>query len=378
MRIVHISETPAGGVGRHLIELCAGLRSRDCDVHLLYSQRRADGFFRQALENDRGLNAVRIDMHRSIHVHDLAACRRVHRYIVENGPFDVIHGHSSKGGAVARLAAPRGPTRLIYTPHTIYTMNPLLSRPSFQFYRGIELLLARRTDLIIANSPEEKEHILGLGVPAGKVHYVHYGIAPGEQRQCRSARAEFGLPADSLIVGFVGRLEPQKDPELLLRAMAQVMARHSAVVLAVVGTGSLEASLKRLASELGIEPRVFWLGYRPGEKLMAASDLLAVTSRYDAVSYTLIEGLALGLPIVSTDYAGVRVVVDPGVNGFVISSRDPAQFAAALEPLLSDADLRRRFGEASLEKAADFSADEMVARTLELYAAAGSNSKQRV
>src|SRR5260370_15411798 len=210
--------------------------------------------------------------------------------------------------------------------------------------------------------------MLGLGVPARKVHYVHYGISPSERCDRRQARAEFGLPADALIVGFVGRLEPQKDPELLLRAMAQVMSRHPAMVLAVVGTGSLEAPLKRLAGELGIEPRVFWLGYRPGERLMAASDLLAVTSRYDAVSYTLIEGLALGLPIVSTDYAGVRVVVEPGVNGFVISSRDPALFAAALRPLLAAADLRRRFGEASLAKAAGFSVDEMVTRTLDLYA----------
>ncbi len=374
MRLLHITETPAGGVGRHLIELCEGLVSRDCDVHLLYSPRRADGFFIESLERARGLTTSRIDMRRPIHPQDLVACRRVRQYIVRNGPFDIIHGHSSKGGAVARLAAPRGPARLVYTPHTIYTMNPVIGRASFQFYRGIELILAHRTDLIIANSPEEKEHILALGVPARKVHYVHYGIAPSERCERRTVRADLGLPADALIVGFVGRLEPQKDPELLLRAMAQVMSRHPAVVLAVVGTGSLESPLRRLACELGIEPRVFWLGYRSGERLMAASDLLAITSRYDAVSYTLIEGLALGLPIVSTDYAGVRVVVEPGVNGYVISSRDPAPFAAALESLLADANLRRRFGDASLTKAVGFSADEMVTRTLDLYAAARSEA----
>src|SRR5260370_23461048 len=140
MRLLQITETPAGGVGRHLIELCAGLVSRDCDVHLLYSPRRADGFFIEALERARGLTAARIDMRRPIHPQDLVACRRVRQYIVQNGPFDIIHGHSSKGGAVARLAAPRGPARLIYTPHTIYTMNPMIGRASFQFYRGIELI----------------------------------------------------------------------------------------------------------------------------------------------------------------------------------------------------------------------------------------------
>jgi len=370
LRILQITEVPSAGVGRHLSELSVELVERGHDVHLIYSPTRADSFFLNAVKDCESLKKCVVKMRRSPHPSDIAAVGLVNQYILKHGPFDVIHGHSSKGGAIARLAIPCRKTRFIYTPHTMYTMNPNLSRMAYHIYRRIELALALRTDELIANSPEEERHIVALGVPARKVHYIHYGIAPNPPLERSVARAEFGLPADAVIIGFVGRLEPQKDPVLLLNAMRQVMSRHPNVVLAVVGSGSLEASLKQLAIDLGIQEKVFWLGYRSGVRLMAAIDLLAVTSSYDAVSYTLIEGLFTGLPMISTEYAGVDIAIVEGRNGFIVPSRDPNDFAAAFEPLLASSDQRQQFRQASLQKAGEFTLDKMVTRTVALYSSA--------
>src|SRR5256714_11964348 len=96
MRVLLVVESSAAGTGRHVMDLAEGLLARDCEVHLIYSPRRMDKLFADRLAGLSAMKSMPLPMRRSIHPGDFAMARAVRRYLREFGPFDVIHGHSSK------------------------------------------------------------------------------------------------------------------------------------------------------------------------------------------------------------------------------------------------------------------------------------------
>ncbi|MDR3635943.1 MAG: glycosyltransferase, partial [Isosphaeraceae bacterium] len=124
LKVLMIAEACGGGAGRHVLDLSEGLLARGCDVHLLHSPGRTDAFFRERLGRLGALRHASYPLRRGIHPADVAAAHWVRRYIREHGAFDVIHGHSAKGGALARLAAWRLQTPVFYTLHGFIAMDP--------------------------------------------------------------------------------------------------------------------------------------------------------------------------------------------------------------------------------------------------------------
>jgi glycosyltransferase involved in cell wall biosynthesis len=163
LKILLVLEASGAGVGRHVIDLARELDCQGHTVHLIYSGHRMDGGFRRDLDTLGRVNAYRIDMRRAPHPNDLVATLKIRKYIASFGPFDVIHGHSSKGGAVARLAAIGFPGFRIYTPHAFRNLDPLLGSLSRWLYKGIERSLVHFTDGIILVSVEEKTMLSTLG-----------------------------------------------------------------------------------------------------------------------------------------------------------------------------------------------------------------------
>ena len=148
-RVLMVVESSSGGTGRHVLDLSEGLTQRGCDVHVLYSTGRADRFFLDRAKSLPGVRCVPLPMRTSIHPGDFAAVLAARRYVKEFGPFDAIHGHSSKGGAVARLAALGTSSAAFYTLHGFIIMDPLLALWKRAFYLGVELVLGPRTSRII-------------------------------------------------------------------------------------------------------------------------------------------------------------------------------------------------------------------------------------
>ena len=231
-RILHIVEATDAGVGRHALDLMGGLIRDGWETHLLYSPRRMSADFQRAVESLDGLTAVPLPMRRSIHPQDLTTVRRVVRYVRRSGPFDLIHGHSSKGGAFARLAGRLSGVRSVYTPNALVTMNPELGEVKSRVYGVAERWLGRMGDLLIAVSEDERDHAISLGVPAKSIAVVGNGIAPPSLRDRQTVRAELGIEPDATVVGFVGRLFDQKAPQILIRAFAKCSDRHTQAVLA--------------------------------------------------------------------------------------------------------------------------------------------------
>jgi glycosyltransferase involved in cell wall biosynthesis len=364
-----IVESAAGGTGRHVLDLCEGLIARGCDVHVIYSTSRVDRMFTERLATVSGLITASMWITTSIQPSDLAAVLAIRRYMKAHGPFDVVHGHSSKGGALARLAALAAGARSYYTLHGFIIMDPGLALWKRSFYLIIEILLSLFTSKVIAVSPEEGRAAIKLGLGRSRVAVVPNGIGALALKPRKSARQELGVADDEVVVGFVGRLVEQKAPDVLLRAFAEAAREvpNAKLVLAMVGSGPLEAFLRDLATRLGVGDRVLWLGERDARGLLNAFDLFALSSRKEGLPYVVIEAMAAGLPDVATTTAGVEILVEPGVSGTVLPPDDPTAFAKAIADLARSQERRASFGRAARSRSARFSIDAMVEGTLAVY-----------
>ncbi len=377
MKILYVIETCGGGSGRHLLDLAGGMSQQGNEVHVAFSPLRADPRFLEALARLRGVRRFPIDMQTTPGSDDLKALRRLKRYIKHMGPFDVVHGHSSKGGALARMAVGRSSARAIYTPHALYTMNPSLSPLKQRIYGAVEKLLAAvATDSIILVSEEEHDHARQQGLPEQKMKVIVNSVgARSENELCEMrarVRSRLGVDDSVPVLGFVGRLDEQKAPERFIELAARLQAQHAEARFIMLGSGPKEGLIQRLIEEYGLARTVKLFTDASGEAFMPAFDLLLMTSRYEAMPYVLIEALAAGLPIVSTDVGGARTVIEEGVNGYVVpESDDSSAMLDRVVSLLRHPQRRSEFAQASRQKSASFQTDAMVNDTLDYYSVAG-------
>lgn len=368
LRVLMIVESSGAGTGRHVLDLSKSLIERECTVHLIYSNGRVDRMFLDRLAGLTGLHHIAVPMRTSPHPTDMRALRAIRRYVRQAGPFDVIHGHSSKGGAMARLAAVGTGIPAFYTPHGLFTMDPDLGLLKWLFYLSIERGLSLGTARIIAVSPEEYRAAVHSGFGRHRVIMVPNGVQGGVGLAPRhQARQVLGVDARAVVVGFVGRLVDYKAPHILIRAFAAVAREMPDSRLAMVGGGPLEESLRNLAAQLNLGDQIIWLGERDARGVFAGFDLFALSSRKEGMPYVVLEAMAAGLPVVATTSSGVELLVTPGVNGAVVPTDDTAAFAGALMELLPNPQRLADYGRASLERASQFTVDLMADRTLQAY-----------
>ena len=194
----------------------------------------------------------------------------------------------------------------------------------------------------------------------------------------QTTRARLNLTEDEIVIGFVGRLFPQKGPEIIIRAMANLVERFQGpkITLVMVGDGDLRQELQGMARRLEIDPKVRWMGEVPGDLQMPAFDILALPSLYEGMPYVLIEALFAGLPIVAAKVGGANLLVEPEVNGYLVPRGDPQSLARALGELIIDPAKRSKFGKASLKKSKFFTLDNMASRIQSLYSRFNGDGKR--
>jgi glycosyltransferase involved in cell wall biosynthesis len=318
---------------------------------------------------EAGVKLTEVPMRRSPHPSDLAVLISLYKYLREKGPFDLVHGHSSKGGALARLSRLLGGPKAVYTPHAFVTVSPHFGKVEIVTYGIAERVLSLLTAALIAVSEDEAREALHLGYPEGRIRIIPNAIdldkIHGETGE--ALRARLGIAPDVVAIGFVGRFSPQKAPLLLLEAFAKVALKHPQSSLVMVGEGPLRPLLQKRAQELGLEGRVLWPGFLEGRVAMRAFDIFALPSNYEGFPYVLLEAMAEGLPVVATRVGGVEMAIREGENGLVVPVGDTESFAQALDLLLSDEQTRNKFGGKSRQHVQRFGLDKMVEAVLALY-----------
>ena len=246
---------------------------------------------------------------------------------------------------------------------------------------GLRRASAPLVDRFVAVSENLRHWLVdAVGLPRRKVVTIHNGVdtarfAPAD---ATAARVALGLSADKLVVGTVGRLDPVKDHATLVRAFASIVRRVQAVLI-IAGDGPCRLDLERLVAALGIERHVHLLGERADVPVVLdAMDVFVLPSIAEGISNTLLEAMAMELPVVVTRVGGNPELVEDGVNGAHVARQDPDALAAAMMTYLEDANLRAIHGKSSRQRAVErFSLDRMVAAYTTLYRDVGCTAGKR-
>ena len=336
MKILHVIETCGGGSGRYVLDLVRGLTDRNYSNTVVWSPLRAETHFIEELSGIPGIITHALPINRAIGRKDWVSFRALGRYITQTGPYDILHGHSSKAGALVRLLSKAIPGGRVYTPHAFRSMDPSLSYFMRGLYRKMELALHfQHPSWICVGSAQEADEAHTIGIDQRFTKTVRFGRRPPTPSSKTETRKHFGVPQDTFIVGFVGRLTHQKAPERLLNAFSMADIAKSALVF--VGNGELLATLRAKASTLGISEKVIFLGEVDGQRAMPAFDILVVPSRYESLGYVILEAQAAGLPIISTPVGIATETIRQGKNGFVVANTDdPAELSSSINTIYNN------------------------------------------
>jgi L-malate glycosyltransferase len=264
---------------------------------------------------------------------------------------EILHCHDLYANL---FAAPWG--RMARVPTVITSRRWLEPLPN----RQLEIanwLMFRVGHRVLANSPAVAESLVKTdGVSPAKVITLSNFVGEGAFAALPSTtktqlRAEFGIPADAVVVGCIARLSPVKDHPTLLRAMNQLCRTWPQLHLILAGDGESRVDLERLATQLGIRDRVHFTGFRPHEpNLHHVFDVSVLTSLSEGFPNSLVEAMAAGRPVVATAVGGNVDAVRPE-TGFLVPAGAPSELASAIERLLSDDSLRLRMGAAARDVA---------------------------
>lgn len=373
LRICMVAETFEAGVGRHIADLVPALAQRGHAVHLVHSPYRVDEAFRGRLLSVAGVSLEPISIRRAPGIGDARALLRLVGAIERAGPFDLIHGQSSKGGALARLAGLIRRRPVIYTPHAFITASPDLDAARRRIYGTIEAGLARITDRVICVSEAEQAHARMLGIEADRLTVIHNGvaaIAPGAVPDWRRR-----LPPDAMTIGFVGRFDAQKAPERFVAALAPVLRDRPTAHAVMIGDGVLAPEVDQNIAASGLAERFIRLGAVEARTHLPFFDLLVVTSRYEALAYILLEALVAAVPVVSLRVGGVETAIRPGETGLVVEQEDADGLVRAIAALVDDPARRTAMAAASRRFGARFTIDAMVDAVESAYREAVSRAR---
>jgi D-inositol-3-phosphate glycosyltransferase len=309
----------------------------------------------------------------------------------EPGYYDVVHSHYWLSGQVGWLARDRWGVPLVHTAHTLAKVkNAALAHGDVPEPRtrviGEEQVVAE-ADRLVANTAAETAQLVELyGADPARTATISPGVdlevfTPGPQD---AARITLGLPLDAVVLAFIGRIQPLKAPDVLLRAAAEMLRRDPALrgklrVLVVggpSGNGLAEPTvLHQLASELGILEQVVFAPAQGGAALVAvyrAADVVAVPSYSESFGLVALEAQACGTPVVAAQVGGLPVAVADGVSGQLVSSHHPVDWADVLSAVALRPQRREELATGAAPHARRFSWERTTEALLRVYADAAT------
>ncbi len=307
MKILLVTEPGMDGVFRYVEALASFLIAQNDEVHLAYSDRRAcealgDLVARIERQGGRTFN-LRTGSRPALS--DFAALRGLGALVREVRP-EIIHSHSSKAGALARilpLLGVGGGAIHVYHPHAYIGMRPRRG-PLDIVYDSVERVLARWSITASCSVEENAYAVRRLGIPPSRSPILYTGantarFAPASPERRRELRARFGLPENARVLGTMGRASAQKDPLTLYRAFAAASNCNSELKLFHVGRGELDDEVNRFIAQRGLSDRVVRLPYlsTPADFYQVVDGFI-LTSRYEGLSLALLEALSCNLPLI--------------------------------------------------------------------------------
>ena len=364
MNIVHlISGGDSGGAKTHIFSILRHLSRTDNVLLICF----LGGEFAREAEA-LGIPTRVID-HRN-----LRTSLRELRQCVQEGQFDIVHCHGSRGNMMGALLKRHFDGPVISTVHSDYKMD-YLGRPVGRMTYGvINARALRKLDYYIGVSDAMVDTLLSRRFPPDKLFSIYNGIdfrSPVRHPDRQALRRSFGLdlPPDALVAGLAGRLDPVKDVGTLLRARGRIADRCPNLYLLIAGDGQQRQELERLAVAQGIASRVRFAGWVSDmDDFYDAVDINLLTSKSETFPYVLTEGARYSLPTISSQVGGVPYLIEDGVHGLLFPAGDDKLLSELLCRMAGDPVLRETLGRQLHDRAArDFSLESTCRRQREIY-----------
>lgn len=306
-------------------------------------------------------------------IKDIKALIRLYFFIKKN-KFDIVHTHTSKAGILGRIAAKlAGAPVIFHSPHGSIYHSIYYGRRAIFFLSRIENFVAKFTDKIIVSSEQEKKDLLGQGIAtADKYHVLCFGIKQDKFLRAYDRtlkRKELGVPEDTILIGNIARLVPEKGHLFCLGAFKMVVERFTRAMLLVVGDGRLRQDIKAKINELDLNGNVIMTGQRDDiAEILAALDISLFTSIWEGTPLAIIEAMLMSKAIIATKVGGIPELIEDGVSGLLVSPFDREMLFQAIVRLINEPKFARRIGEAAHRQAEErFNLATMIENITRLY-----------
>jgi len=380
----------AGGMNIYVLESAQRMAAMGVSVDIF--TRRTDPAAPEIVEISPGVRVLHFDCghgtltKEQLPIHISGLSQEFSR-IMRTENYDVIHSHYWLSGKVAMPAAKELGIPLVHTMHTMARVKNLnlaegeTPEPMIRVQGETQVVAA--ANALIANTDAEGASLVSLyDACPDIVHVVSPGVdlftfTPGESRS--AAREIVGLPQDALVVSFVGRIQPHKGPEVLIRATSELvkhspLLRHKLIVNVVGGASGANTEevdrLKELSTWLGIDDVVRFAPPVPRAELpqwYRAADLVIVPSYSESFGLVALEAQACGTPVVATAVGGLRTAVADGISGVLVDGHDPKAWSSVISRLLQEPQRRVLLSMGAIEHASHFGWDVTARGTLDIY-----------
>ena len=359
IRIVFVIPTlDQSGAERQLVLLACGLPREEYDVHVI-ALNRGGPYASMLREHDIPLHVLgkrfRFDFLTWWRLRSLL--RRLQPAIVQSFIF--------AANSYVRLKGICPPTaRIIVSERCVDSWKS-------GWQKSIDRRLASRMKMMTANSDSvSKFYRNEIGLPGDLIRVIPNGVPIPERREPGSLHRELGLPEDCRVVGFIGRLAPQKNLKDLVWAFHLIrQAALQPVALVLIGAGPERDALAAFLSDLGTRHLVHFMGHRSdASQLLQDFSVFCLPSAFEGMSNSLMESMAAGVPCVVSDIAPNRELVEHEQTGLIFPTGKAPELARAVLRLLNDANFSNDVGAAAQQHmATHFSVDTMICRHRELY-----------
>lgn len=361
-----VCEPPDGGAAENAVTLALELRERGFEFEFAgppqarrYPQLEQSGIVIHRLSLAPGYASPR---------HDARALRRLVG-LLRGGRFALVHCHSTKAGALGRIAARLTGTPVVFSPHSL-SFNGDFGAPRRGFAIAIERALGPLTTVLLCVCDDEREQALRARIVAPECATVVHNGVPACDEASEPDPGLLALRAGGPVAGAVAALRPQKTLHVLIDAAPLVFAEMPAARIAIVGDGELRDELRARAARHGLDrDERFLLGgfAPPAARYLKALDVFVLPSGWEGLPLGVLEALACGVPQVATDVGGTAEAVSPE-TGLLVDPHDPPALAAAIVELLGDAPRRGAMADASRARHAErFTVQRMVDETARVY-----------
>jgi D-inositol-3-phosphate glycosyltransferase len=380
----------AGGMNIYVLESAQRMAAMGVSVDIF--TRRTDAAQADIVEISPGVRVRHFDCghgtltKEQLPIHISGLSQEFSR-IMRTENYDVIHSHYWLSGKVAMPAAKELGIPLVHTMHTMARVKNLnlaegeTPEPMIRVQGETQVVAA--ANALIANTDAEAASLVSLyDACPDTVHVVSPGVdlytfTPGESRS--AARDQIGQPHDELVVSFVGRIQPHKGPEVLIRATSELvkhspLLRHKLIVNIVGGASGANTEevdrLKELTTWLAIDDVVRFSPPVPREDLpqwYRAADLVIVPSYSESFGLVALEAQACGTPVVATAVGGLRTAVADGISGVLVDGHDPKAWSSVISRLLQEPQRRVLLSMGAVEHASHFGWDVTARGTLDIY-----------